>query len=181
MASEYGSLLGSSIPLEYHDFAKSLQDLQVVPLSLSNQRKLCNLLQVQSVLWNDPDMGKFKNMGEARKISITDGVLPHVQSLVNHLNLFVAKPYGLRDKKKYVIEARTHNIPELSDDLEKIYAMLEKSDYLSVDEKRAIINQEPLETDLSSEPLVDRRKIPLSHILDDPIGELLGSGGEGDE
>ncbi len=161
-AHEYGKILGSNAPLRYLNFAESIGDLKIIELELPLLRKLCNLLQLPSVLFGDSDMAKYKNMREARSLAMLDAVLPEVEQLKNKLNKFLAQPFSKADGKQYYIDIETAGIPELQTDLSELGEQLKNIYGLSINQVLAMMGYDKVELPMADEPLLPRDKIPLS-------------------
>jgi HK97 family phage portal protein len=113
------------------DFSHTAQEMGLIEIEKFSDQKICNIYHVPYVLQN-PDFSSYNNIKEAKKELITMAVLPELNYERDDWNR-IAKMYG--DEKIYV-DYNLNCYPEMQEDQGTLAAILEKSPYLTYNEKR---------------------------------------------
>lgn len=124
----------------YLNFGADPVDLALIDDEKMTRDQICTAFHVQPVLFGNSDSATYNNMQEARKITYVDGILPEVQGFVDEWNRHIMPAYG----EDLYLEIVRDNIPELQPDRAKQADWLSKSAWLTENEKRKIMDFEPL-------------------------------------
>jgi len=102
--------------------------------------ELCNVYQYPSDLMGGDK--KYNNFAEARKAVITDCVIPLVEARKGVYNKFIKDVL----KEDVIIEYDYTIFPEMQSDLEKESKIAAQSWWLTLDERRAMMSYDQLDT-----------------------------------
>lgn len=148
----YGEIIVSSYNLKWQNMGMNAVDLQLDESDMSNLRKICNLLQVDSKMFNDPSASTQNNLEISRRNSFIDAVLPHVTSFDNRFNEKISSQYSVADGVEYYVGADIEAIPEMQEDMNKLAERLEKMDYWTGNEQREASGQDRLDDERLDAP-----------------------------
>jgi len=134
-----GDILVTPSALTWTAFGLSAVDLNILASKTEMVNELCNVYQYPSDLMGGDK--KYNNFAEARKAVITDCVIPLVEARKGVYNKFIKDVLG----ESVIIEYDYTIFPEMQDDLQTQSQVAAQSNWLTIDEKRAMMNYEPLQ------------------------------------
>jgi HK97 family phage portal protein len=147
-----GRPLISGIPLKWQQTGMSPVDLNIIESDRMDLRTLCNIYHVPSELFNDAANKTYSNTKEAGTAVYTNAVIPEINLIRNALNNRINSSIG----DKIFIDYDTSMISELQDDLAMMTTALAGAWWLTVNERRDIMNFPVRE----NEPMSDQLLIP---------------------
>lgn len=162
-----GKIMVTGAVLKWQQMAMSPVDLQILEQEKMDLRQLCGIYHLQSQLFNDPENKTYSNMKEATTAAYTQAVVPEMRSIRDELNRWWIQPWAERDNKKYWFDMDLQAIPELQTNIKELIEWLEKADMLTLDERRQVINYEPLETTGTDQIWIDGGKMTLEQAMMD--------------
>ena len=133
-----GDILVTPSALTWTAFGLSAVDLNILASKKEMIDELCNVYQYPSDLMGGEK--KYNNFEQARKAVITDCVIPLCESRKGILNKFIKSKL----KEDVIIEYDYTIFPEMQDDLLTQAQVATQSNWLTVDEKRAMMGYDPL-------------------------------------
>lgn len=80
-ASKFGKVKVTSKDLSYIQMAMSSADLEIIKKGVVSTRALCNVLGVNSALFNDPENKTYNNLLEAEKAMYEDSIIPFLSEI----------------------------------------------------------------------------------------------------
>ena len=150
-------IVASSMPLQYTQIGLSPDALSVIQALEHSQVNLCDLWNVPATLF-DPNP-TYQNQKEAGLQFVTNVIIPYLEKEEQKLNSWLVKPFSERDNKNYYIDNDTSQFDELALSLDQILA-LER--ILPINEMRAALGYDTLDTPYADELFIDQGRIPLS-------------------
>jgi HK97 family phage portal protein len=142
----YGSSSNTGRPLllqgglEWQEMSLSPKDMDFIESKHSNARDIALSLGVPPQLLGIPGDSTYNNYQEARLALWEETIIPILDYLVDVLNNWLI-PYFNKD---LVLSYNIDEISALSARREKIWSRLEKSSFLTINEKRKIIGLSPI-------------------------------------
>ncbi len=113
--NKFGKVRVTNQDLSYIQMAMSSTDLQLIEKGVITLRAICNVLGIDSSLFNDPANKTFNNRKEAEKAMYTNVIIPLAEKLASKHTNFIAKNHypdgSVRMRKDF------SNIQALQDDL----------------------------------------------------------------
>lgn len=167
----FNKVVANSVALDGLDVGISPVDLNIVESFDSMLEKVCGVYHVRKETLSAGKQSTYNNLTEARKYSITDGVVPDLLLLYDKLNSSFVASYN-SDRETYHMEPDLDFYHELQDDQNK------KADYLS---KLALTENQRLEAfgyEPFKHPIMDVPMIPTGRT---PITDFEAQEGEDDE
>lgn len=163
----------------YLDLGKSNTDLGLLQGKDASMKELCFLLDVPYTLF-DP-MTAFANSEWQQKNWINNSIVPACKQLDDELNRVLLPAFGL-DSSHY-IKSDWSDLPELQDDYSKMVTSLAQAWWMTPNEKREWMGEEPLPNPEFNEPMIPSGIQPLSMIGDsmDTIASQLDQQGLNDQ
>lgn len=129
-----GKILFSAGKMGYLQAGLSPADLKILEAGTFTFRKLCNLYNMPSPLFNDNEYSTQSNMEQFYKAAYVDGIIPMVMKLRDAFNSFLLPDFG--DDGEYFIDADYSNIPVLQVDMKTLTEWMKESWWLTPNEKR---------------------------------------------
>jgi len=134
-----GDILVTPSALTWTAFGLSAVDLNILASKTEMVNELCNVYQYPSDLMGGDK--KYNNFAEARKAVITDCVIPLVEARKSVYNKFIKDVLG----ESVIIEYDYTIFPEMQSDLVKQSQVAAQSNWLTIDEKRAMMGYDQLQ------------------------------------
>ena len=88
--SKFGKIKVTNKDLKYIPMGMSSTDLQLLEKGVVTTRNICNVLGLDSSLFNDPANKTFNNRQEAEKAMYTNCIMPIANRIVDNHNLYLA-------------------------------------------------------------------------------------------
>ena len=136
----------------YIELGLKLAALEVAELSKIDFKKLCNAFGVSDVLFNNGEASTESNVEIMTKRLITNTVLPNVTRIRDAFN----NALNYYTDKGFTIEFDLSDVKELQADMKYTSEWLERSYWVTFNEKRIAMNYDRLE----GNPLYDEPLIP---------------------
>lgn len=153
----YGRILVSGTKMSWVQIGLKATDLALIESIKMGLRDICNLYNLSSQLFNDPDNKTYSNMKEARKSGITDVVIPELSLITGEFNRWLIPYYEIKENKKYLLDFDRTVYPELQEDMEKLGLWLIREWGLTPNQRL-----EKLGFPANDSPLMDEIYIPAS-------------------
>lgn len=144
-------------------------DMQLLEARRLSYEELCYLFDIPYELFQSQT--SYANKESAKRDWIIDSIVPASKQLDDELNRMLLKPFKLVSGE-YIGHDYT-GIVELQPDLGRMVTALASADWLTYNEKRAMMNKERMENPLCDELLVAQGKAPLSQLQDDGGNDIL--------
>jgi HK97 family phage portal protein len=139
--------------LDWRQMGLSPSDMGIIEAKFSAARDVALAFGVPPLLLNIPGDNTYSNYKEARLAFWEDTVLPLTHLILNDWNNWLAAPYGV------TIKADIDDIPAISEKRMQLWEMADKSNDLTINERRAIKGYEPIPG--GDVLLVNASQIPL--------------------
>jgi HK97 family phage portal protein len=143
-----GDILVTPSALTWTAFGLSAVDLNILASKTEMVNELCNVYQYPSDLMGGDK--KYNNFAEARKAVITDCVIPLVEARKGVYNKFIKDVLG----ESVIIEYDYTIFPEMQSDLLKQSQVAAQSNWLTIDEKRALMGYDQLKDNERKDVLI---------------------------
>jgi HK97 family phage portal protein len=143
-----GDILVTPSALTWTAFGLSAVDLNILASKTEMVNELCNVYQYPSDLMGGDK--KYNNFAEARKAVITDCVIPLVEARKGVYNKFIKDVLG----ESVIIEYDYTIFPEMQSDLLKQSQEAAQSNWLTIDEKRALMGYDQLKDNERKDVLI---------------------------
>jgi HK97 family phage portal protein len=128
--------------LEWKEMSVSPKDLDFANADKIAMRHIANAFGVPVQLLNDNEFSSYNNYIEAKKSLYENTILPLLNKIIfNVFNNWLCKVFGC----EYYVTYREEDIPALSYKKEQILNNIKNSDFLTINEKRAMIGLDPIE------------------------------------
>ena len=113
----FGKIKVSNKDLRFVKLAMSSADLQLIEKGVVNLRAICNVLGVDSSIFNDPANKTFNNRKEAEKSLYQDAVIPMNDILATGYTSWLIPTHFPNSKGSVRMRADFSNVPVLQDDI----------------------------------------------------------------
>lgn len=153
----YGTPLFTPASITYTQIGMSPTDLKLIENNIMVLRSICNIYNVDSSLFNDPDNKKFDNVEAAERSMWSDAIMPLLRLYEEKLNLWLAPGFRELENKDLVLRFDFSDIAALQEDKEvqaKRAIELSDSGIISRNEARIVIGEEPSTADGMDVPTV---------------------------
>ncbi len=170
----HGRIMIASGKWSWQQIGLRASDLELLDSQNMAMRDICNLYNLNSQLFNDPDNKTYNNVKEARKSGLTDAVIPELKLLEGELNRWLVDFYSKRDGREYKIEFDTSIFPELKEDEALLAQILTQSWWMSPNERRERQGLDQREEDEMDNIYIPSGTLPLT---DDPLEKAYSSTG----
>ncbi|HSW65404.1 MAG TPA: phage portal protein [Dissulfurispiraceae bacterium] len=129
---------------DYRTMGGNARDLDWAGTKQTGMREICSALGVPSVLLGDPASRTYNNMESAKQDFYYNTIVPLMELFLEEFGNFIFPLYRL-DDCKFVVG--TDNILELNENEDQIAARTVQSDWLSINEQRAIMGLDEYKAD----------------------------------
>jgi phage portal protein BeeE len=163
-----GRVMATNFDLDYKAIAMNAVDLALNEGQMLTLRQLCNVYNFPSELLNDKDSNKFNSHKESKKSAFVNAAIPELNLDRDDFNSewFLGK-YREADRKDYFIDYDITDVPEMQEDLEKLWKRLDNSWEITPNERRKMKGMDEL-------PLPDM-DVPWTPMGIMPMGERLST------
>lgn len=163
----FGQVRVTNKDLSFIQMAMSAQDLQMIEHGVVNLRAICNVLGLDSSLFNDPANKTFNNRVEAQKSMYTDAIQPINKRLRVAFNQWLVPTHfpngNVRLRDDYSgIEALQEDFHEKA----RTFSLLKTSGIISANAAARSLNQEE-----SDDPNADKLIVSSSNVLLETLTE----------
>jgi HK97 family phage portal protein len=164
-AGKFNKVHVSNKELGYIQLAMSPTDLKIIESGIISLRTICNVLGVDSSLFNDPENKTYSNRTEAEKSLYTNAVMPLCDKAGTRLAMFLGPNHHpgktIRIRKDYSsVECLQENFHEKA----KTYALLKNSGIITANVAAEALKQ-PTSNDENADKLI------ISTILVEGLGQ----------
>lgn len=135
-----GRVVTAAAKLGYIQLGLSTVDMQLLEAIGLTGSKLCNIFNFPPGLLK-PD-STYDNRNADMKYFITNKIVPEWCSFRDELNRSLLPDFGDQANGLF-IDFDVQDLPELQDDMEKLVQTLQNASWLTMDEKRLLMRQEP--------------------------------------
>ena len=170
----YNKVVANSVALDGIDIGSSLVDMNIIESYDTMLEKVCGVYHVRKETISAGKQSTFNNLTEARKYSLTDGVLPDLMLIYEKLNGFLVTSYNT-SRDTFCLEPDTDYYHELQDDQKT------KAEYLSLlalteNQRLEAFGYEPDPHPLMNVPMVPTTRVPITDFMQaDPGANSPGS------
>lgn len=144
-------------------------DMQLLEGKELSWKELCFLLEVPYEFFDSKTT--FANKEQAQQGWVNNTIIPACKQLDGELNRMLLKAFGL-DKLGFIACDYT-DMKELQPDLGRMITALAGAFWLTPNEKREMMNEEPYEDEQFDEPWMPTGITPLSHVADQAQLDLM--------
>lgn len=148
----------------------SLDDMKILEIGEYTLDDLCNIYGVSSVLFNSRTNSKYDNFEQARKDFIINSILPILNQYKDARNQKLFQDWGYGGSG-IVIDYDVSGFVELQQDLAKQSEWLNRSWWLTPNERRSYMRELPLQDEDMDKVYIPNDLIPINE------QNLLGSAG----
>ena len=134
----YGKLAWTNAMLNYIQMGMNANELGLNEGQMLSLRQACNIYNYPSELLNDKVSAKYNSFKEAKKSAIINAVLPELNLDRDSLNTWYLEPWRKADRKNYFLDYEVNSFPEMQEDLGKLWARIDTSTELTLNEKRKL-------------------------------------------
>jgi len=166
-ARNRGKIMVTGAAVKWQQMSMSPVDLQIIEQEKMDLRQICSIYGLQSQLFNDPENKTYNNMKEATTAAFTQVVIPEMRSIRDELNRWWIEPWAKASNKKLWFDMDLQAIPELQKNIKELMEWLRDADMLTLDEKREVIEYEPLEQPGTDQVWIDGSKVTLEQAMMD--------------
>ena len=167
----YNKVIANSVALDSIDVGSSPVDLNIIESYDSMLEKTCGVYHVRKEALSAGKQSTYNNLTEARKYSITDGVVPDLMLLYEKLNAFFVATYNT-DREVFHLEPDLDFFHELQDDQNKKADVLSK---LALTENQRLI---AMGWESFTHPMMDVPMVPTGRV---PVTDFVENAGEEEE
>ena len=132
----YGRILITGAKMNWQQIGLPATDLALIESQQMSMRDICNLYNISSQLFNDPENKTYSNVREARKSAIADVIIPEMELVANEFNRWLLPAFEKRDNKEYYLEMDTGIFTELKEDEQMLSTILGAAWWMTPNEKR---------------------------------------------
>ncbi|KAB7730148.1 phage portal protein [Rudanella paleaurantiibacter] len=170
LSGGYGKVIANSMELGSIDVGSTLVDLNIIESYDAMLEKVCAVYHTRKEVHSSGKQSTFNNLTEARKSSLTDGVLPDQALIYDYLNAFFVASYNT-EREQYHLEPDLDYYPELQEDNERKAKYL---DHLALTENQRLeaFGYEPHDHPMMNVPMVPAGRTPVTDFVptDPPSG-----------
>lgn len=166
-AANRGKIMVTGAAVKWQQMGMSPVDMNIINQEKMDLRMMCSIYALQSQLFNDPENKTYNNMREARQAAYTLSVLPRLGHIRDDINRWWIEPFRKRDGKNYWLDLDQEAIPELQPNMKEMVEWLKDADMLTINEKRATMEREPLDKPGMDEIWIDGNKLTLDQAMAD--------------
>ena len=157
----YGRIIVSGAKMGWTQIGLPATDLELIDSQKMSLRDICNLYNLSSQLFNDPDNKTYSNMKEAKRSGISDVVIPEMELIADEFNRWLVPHFEKQDGKEYMLEMDKGIFTELKEDEQMLATILTNSWWLTPNEKRERMGMGKLDIDGMDDVFAPTSIIPL--------------------
>lgn len=162
-AGKTNKMMFPSVPMEYQQIGLNAVDLALNEGQMLTLRQLCNVYNYPSELLNDKESNKFNSHKEAKKSAIINCVIPELNMDRDTFNSdWFIKPFEDKYRKKLYIDYDVTDMPELQEDLEKLWTRVDASWEIPPNEKRELKGLDRIDIPELDVPWVPFNLMPIT-------------------
>lgn len=135
-----GRILIMEGDFEWKEMGLSPKDLDFIEGKYLSAREIAQVYGVPPMLVGVPGESTFSNYKEARYHLWEDTILPHLEMIKGELNQWLIPMFG----EGCSLDYDTDSIPALAPKRETLWGKIEKTSFLTINEKRALIGYSPI-------------------------------------
>jgi len=155
-------------PIEIHEIGKSVVDLNIIDFLKLSLRDYCNIYNVPSALMNDNEYAtQSANNREFIRALWNNAVIPQLEFFKEDLNE-LAYVYNKIQGTNVAFDYKLDDIPELQEDKTVLVTGLSQAWWMSPDEKREAMDQDPVGTAEMQTIYAPMGLIPLTELATPP-------------
>jgi HK97 family phage portal protein len=125
--------------LEWKEMSFSPKDMDHIESKNNSAREIAIAFGVPAQLLGIPGDNTYSNMSEARVVLWEQTILPLVENTLDHINRGIVSRFGSDLELQYDIDG----ISALSHRVDSIWNRMEKSSFITIDEKREAVGLSP--------------------------------------
>lgn len=164
-SSKTNKMMFPSVPMEYQHIGLNAVDMAINDGQMLTLRQLCNIYNYPSELLNDKESNKFNSHKEAKKSAVINAAIPELNLDRDTFNSdWYIKPFEDKYNKKLFVDYNVTDMPELQEDLEKLWARVDNSWEIPPNEKRALKGLDRIDIPELDVPWVPFNLMPISSI-----------------
>lgn len=134
----FNKVLFTTAMAKWDNMGLSPVDMAIIESKLSDFRTLCRVYNFPSQLLNDPEGTTFNNMKEAKKASITDAVMPLLNSLRDEMNGWLVANYSKSEGRKLFLSPDWKSVAVLQEDIQKLVNWLMRAWWITPNQRLQI-------------------------------------------
>jgi len=137
-----GKIIIAGGSMNWQQIGLSPVDLNILESQKMSLRDLCNIYEVSSALFNDPDNNTYANMQEARKALYMEKVFPELDVVRDELNRWLVSRYNQVMGTNYYLDYNIYSVPAVQDDVKKLVESVWNAYWLTGNERRMAMGYE---------------------------------------
>lgn len=153
-----GGIIANSVELGSIRVGLSPIELGILESQAVTKKDICSAFHVPSIIMGYNDQGTtYNNLSEARKIALTDAVIPELEALKDGLNNWLIPswfPTKAGQNQRYLIDFDYESYPELQKDVKDTVDWMNKAGCLTVNERRALLRYDSIQQEEGDRVLV---------------------------
>lgn len=156
-----GGLAITGVPMDWLNLSTSMSDVALIEQMSLTDKQLCNIYGVPIQFLNNTEASTLNNVRELKSFMFQNAIIPELITLREDLNDFLVKPYG----EDLYLDFDFTVIPELQMEVEKMVSQLDKSWWMTPNEKRRVMNHaEDENNELMNEYFVPVNLMPMKNM-----------------
>lgn len=156
-----GGVAITGTPMDWLNLGLSMNDVALIEQMSLTDKQLCNIYGVPIQFLNNTEASTLNNVRELKSFMFQNAIIPELITLRDALNDFLIKPYG----EDLYLDFDFTVIPELQMEVEKMVNKLDKSWWITPNEKRRVMNHaEDETTELMNEYFVPVNLMPMRNM-----------------
>lgn len=159
--SSDGGIMASNVEIGVVNVGFTPEQLGTLKSNRETKKDICALYHVSDIIFGWSDHATFNNLSEARKISLTDAVLPELEILKDSLNQWLL-PNFTKDKD-YVLDFDDEYYAELQEDKAEQVKWMSQAP-LTANERRELLGYER-SLDLNADKVIINNNFQLLETL----------------
>ena len=167
MPENYGKILVSNIKTSWTQIGLKATDLALIESQKMSLRDICNMYNLSSQIFNDPENKTFNNVREAKRAGILDVIIPELELIVGEFNRFLTVKFG--DNLRLDFERNFHEIKE---DEKALVDTLDKAWWLTPNRRLERMGEEPNPDPLMDEIYIPSNLFPLGTDIDTNLKDV---------
>jgi len=161
MPENHGKILVSNIKTSWTQIGLKATDLALIESQKMSLRDICNLYNLSSQIFNDPENKTFNNVREAKRAGILDVIIPELELIVGEFNRFLTVKFGENLRLDF-----ERNFHEIKEDEEKLVNTLNTAWWLTPNRRLELQGEERNPDPLMDEVYIPSNLFPLGTDID---------------
>lgn len=155
-SENYGKIMVSNIKTAWTQIGLKATDLALIESQKMSLRDMCNIYNLSSQIFNDPDNKTYNNVREAKRAGILDVIIPELELIVGEFNRFLTIKYGENLRLDF-----ERNFYEIKEDEKALVETLVPAWWLTPNRRLERMGEPTSEDPLMDEIYIPQNLMPL--------------------